>query len=528
MRNTQHPASGLTALVSSFLLLAAISLHGQARPKTRPGYYRFPTIHGDNIIFTAEGDLWTVSAEGGAARRLTSNTGTESHAAISPDGSTVAFTAEYEGPQEVYTMPVDGGLPQRRTWDGDAGVAGWTPDGKLLFRTRRYSTLPDFRLVALDADGNSDVLPLAQAASGSYSSDGRTLFFTRFARQGSSTKRYKGGTAESIWRYTPGSEAVNLTADWTGTSDDPMFWNGRVYFVSDRDGVMNVYSIDPEGHDLKQHTHQRVFDVQAASLSEGRVVYQCGADLWLLDLKTGKDAVIPIALVSDFDQLRDHWVTKPLDYLTGAHIAPDGSAAVFTTRGEIFTMPAKSGRTVRVAGDSSIRYREARYMPDGKNIVALSTQTGETEFWKFPANGVGSTEQWTKGARVLRWEGVPSPDGRWLVHRNKDQELWLLDTKTKEDKRIAQSMEDDFADLTWSPDSQWLAYVETATNQFRQIKIVRAAGGEIHELTSNHYNSGDPAWSADGKWLYFLSDRALSTTVRSPWGPRQPDPHFFK
>jgi len=165
MRNSQHPASGLTALVSPFLLLAAISLHGQAPSKTRPGYYRFPAIHGDNIIFTAEGDLWTVSAEGGAARRLTSNTGTESHAAISPDGSTVAFTAEYEGPQEVYTMPVDGGLPQRRTWDGDAGVAGWTRDGKLLFRTRRYSTLPDFRLVALDADGNRDVLPLAQAAS---------------------------------------------------------------------------------------------------------------------------------------------------------------------------------------------------------------------------------------------------------------------------------------------------------------------------------------------------------------------------
>jgi len=526
MRNTQCPASGLAALVSSFVLLAAVSLHGQARAKTRPGYYRFPAIHGDNIIFTAEGDLWTVSAEGGAARRLTSNTGTESHAAISPDGSTVAFNAEYEGPQEVYTMPVDGGLPQRRTWDGDAGVAGWTPDGKLLFRTRRYSTLPDYRLVSLDADGNRDVLPLAQAASGSYSSDGGTLFFTRFARQGSSTKRYKGGTAESIWRYTPGSEAVDLTADWTGTSDDPMFWNGRVYFVSDRDGVMNVYSMDPDGHDLKQHTHQRVFDVQAASLSDGRVVYQCGADLWLLDLKTGNDAVIPITLVSDFDQLRDHWVNKPLDYLTGAHIAADGSAAVFTARGEIFTMPAKSGRTVRVAGDSAIRYREARYMPDGKNIVALSTKTGETEFWNFPANGVGAPEQWTKDARVLRWEGIPSPDGRWLAHRNKDQELWLLDTKTKEDKRIAQSMEDDFADLTWSPDSQWLAYVETATNQFRQIKVVRAAGGEIHELTSNHYNSGDPAWSADGKWLYFLSDRALSTTVRSPWGPRQPDPHF--
>ena len=525
-RTNVSAAAALVLLASLCVLLTALSLHAQAQPKTRPGYYRFPAIHGDIIIFTAEGDLWTVGAEGGAARRLTSNTGTESHAAISPDGSTVAFTAEYEGPQDVYTMAVEGGLPQRRTWDGDVEVAGWTPDGKVLLRTRRYSTLPDFRLVTLGADGDRDVLPLAQAASGAYSSDGRTLFFTRFARQPSSTKRYKGGTAESIWRYTPGSEAVDLTADWTGTSDDPMFWSDRVYFVSDRDGIMNVYSMDPGGHDLKQHTHQRTFDVQSASLSEGRIVYQCGADLWLLDLKTGKDAVIPITLVSDFDQLRDHWVKKPLDYLTGAHIAPDGSSAVFTARGEIFTMPAKTGRTVRVAGDSAIRYREARYLPDGKSIIALSTQTGETEFWKFAANGIGAPEQWTKDAKGLRWEGIPSPDGRWLAHRNKDQELWLFDTKTREDKRIAQSMNGDFGDLSWSPDSQWLAYSETAGNQFDQIKVLHVADGSIHAITSDHYNSGNPAWSADGKWLYFLSDRALSTTVRSPWGPRQPDPHF--
>ena len=525
-RTNLSAAAALVLLASVFVLLTSLSLHAQAQPKTRPGYYRFPAIHGNTIIFTAEGDLWTVGAEGGAARRLTSNTGTESHAAISPDGSTVAFTAEYEGPQEVYTMSVEGGLPQRRTWDGDVEVAGWTPDGKVLFRTRRYSTLPDFRLVTLGPDADRDVLPLAQAASGAYSSDGRTLFFTRFARQPSSTKRYKGGTAESIWRYTPGSEAVDLTADWTGSSDDPMFWNDRVYFVSDRDGIMNVYSMDPSGHDLKQHTHQRTFDVQSASLSDGRIVYQCGADLWLLDLKTGKDAVIPITLVSDFDQLRDHWVKKPLEYLTGAHIAPDGSSAVFTARGETFTMPAKTGRIVRVAGDSAVRYREARYLPDGKSIVALSTQTGETEFWKFPANGIGAPEQWTKDAKVLRWEGIPSPDGRWLAHRNKDQELWLFDTKAKEDKRIAQSMNGDFGDLSWSLDSQWLAYSETAGNQFDQVKVLHVADGSIHAITSDRYNSGNPAWSADGKWLYFLSDRALSTTVRSPWGPRQPDPHF--
>ncbi len=493
----------------------------------RPGYYRFPAIHGDAIVFTAEGDLWTVSVKGGAAQRLTSNPGAESRAAISPDGKTVAFSAEYEGPLDVFTMPVDGGLPERRTWDGGAVVVGWTPDGRVLYRTSRYSTLPNAQLVAVDSQGRREVIPLAQAAQGVFTPDGKTLFFTRLSKQGSNTKRYQGGTAQNIWRYDSGEEAIPLTADYSGTSHNPMFWNGRVYFLSDRDGTMNVFSMDAQGHDVRQQTHHSGFDVQSASLSDGRIVYQCGADLWLFDLNTNLDAVIPITLVSDFDQLRDHWVKKPLEYLSMAHIAPDGSAAVFTARGEVFTLPAApSGRIVKVAGNSGIRYRDARYMPDGKTIVAFSTETGETEFWSYPANGEGKPEQLTHNASVLRWDGVPSPDSHWLAHRNKNQELWIFDLKTKTDKKIAQSMNDDFSDLTWSPDSQWLAYVEAADNTFAQIKVLNVNTGAIQVLTSNRYNSFNPTWSSDGKWLYFLSDRMLKTIIPSPWGPRQPDPFF--
>jgi tricorn protease len=494
---------------------------------SRQGYYRYPAIHGDTIVFTAEGDLWSVSAKGGAARRLTSNPGDETNAAISPDGKTIAFSAQYEGPRDVYTIPVDGGLPKRITWDGGAIVAGWTPDGRVLVKTYRYSTLPDARLVAIDDKGQREMIPLAQAAQGTYSADGKSLFFTRLDWQGSNTKRYKGGTAQNIWRYDGGAaEAVELTGDYTGTSRNPMFWQGRIYFVSDRDGVMNIYSMDGDGHDVKQLTHQKGFDVKETSLSDGRIVYQCGADLWLLDLQSGADAAIPITLVSDFDQMRDHWVKKPMDYLSGSHIAPDGSATVFTARGEIFTMPAKPGRIVKVAGNSGTRYREARYLPDGKSIIALSTESGETEFWKFPANGIGKPEQWTKDATVLRWEGVPSPDGKWLAHRDKDQQLWIFDTQTKTNKKIAQSMMDDFQDLTWSPDSQWLAYTEAADNQFSQLKVLNVKSGASTAITTDRYNTGNPAWSADGKWLYFLSDRNLKTQVPSPWGTRQPDPYF--
>ena len=512
--------------ISAFFCLAVSTAFAADQPEAHRGYYRFPAVHGDVIVFTSEGDLWSVPVEGGTARRLTSNPGNETMAAISPDGQTVAFAAQYEGPTEVYTIPINGGLPQRKTWDGGALPEAWTPDGRLAVHTERYSTLPNPKLVLIDSKGQREIVPLAGAAEAAYSSDGHTLFFTRWDYQGSSTKRYKGGSAENLWRFDGSGEAVALTSDYAGTSHNPMFWNGRLYFLSDRDGVMNVYSMDEQGRGVKEESHQKNFDIESASINDGRIVYASGADLWLLDLKTAHEQVIPITLSSDFDQLREHWVKKPADYLTSVHISPDGSSAVFTARGEVFTLPAKTGRIVKVAGSSDVRYREAIFMPDGKSIVALSTQTGETEFWKYPANGVGAPEQWTHGAKVLRWNGTPSPDGRWLAHHDKDQQLWLYDIKAKQDKRIAQSMNGDFGDLSWSPDSRWLAYEETADNQFVQLKVLNAETGAIQAITSDRYDSVDPTWSSDGKWLYFLSDRNLKTTVSAPWGPREPEPHF--
>lgn len=518
--------SATVAIIACLFFVTPGSAFAADAPALHRGYYSAPAIYGDTVVFTSEGDLWTVDVRGGLARRLTSDPGRETNATISPDGKTVAFSADYEGPNEVYTMPIEGGLPQRRTWDGDAVPAGWAPDGRLMVATGRYSTLPSQQLVLIDSHGTREIIPLAEAATAVYASDSHALFFTRWVKQFSETKRYKGGWAENIWRFDGSGESVPLTSDFTGTSTDPMYWNGRVYFLSDRDGVKNVYSMDVQGHDVKEESHQHGFDIESASLHDGRIVYACGSDLWLLDLKSGHEEIIPISLASDFDQMREHWVKKPLDYLTSVHLSSDGSSAVFTARGEVFVLPAKAGRVIKVAGDSSIRYREARFMPDGKSVIALSTASGETEFWKFPANGVGKQEQLTNDAHVLRWEGVPSPDGHLLAHRDKDQKLWVYDFKTKADKQIAQSMNGDFDALTWSPDSRWLAYMETASNQFDQIKVLNIESGAIQAITSDRYNSEKPAWSSDGKWLYFLSDRMLKTTIQSPWGPREPEPHF--
>lgn len=499
-------------------------------PTSSHGYYRSPTIRGETIVFTAEGDLWTISIQGGEARRLTTHAAEESHAAISPDGTTLAFSAGYEGPTEVYTMPLGGGLPRRRTWEGaPATVVGWTSEGRILYATAGSSTLPSTQLATLDPrSGRRELVPLAEASDGSYDASGRVLYFTRYAFQGSHTKRYQGGTAQNIWRYTAGSaEAVPLTSDYAGTSKTPMWWSGRIYFASDRDGTMNLWSMDPEGHDLRQLTRHRGWDVRSPALGDGRIVYQLGADLHLFDIARGSDTTLDIRLGSDFDQERVRWVSNPMTYLTTAHLAPEGGRVVLTARGQVFVAPVgrAGGRFVEVTRAPGVRYRQARFAPDGKTVLALSDQTGETEWWRLPANGVGAPEQLTSDARVLRWDGVPSPDGKWLAFYDKNQTLWLYGFDRRQAAVIDSTPDGDFGDLVWSPDSKWLAYVRPAAT-FGRIWLYSVAQSQRTALTSARSDSYSPAFTPDGKWLYFLSDRTFQSLVGAPWGPRAPEPFF--
>jgi tricorn protease len=223
----------------SMLALLLVSLSGTAFAQTTApttpgtlGFYRSPAIHGETVVFAAEGDLWTVPIIGGLARRLTSHAAEESNPAISPDGRTLAFTARYEGPTALYTMPLTGGPTVRRTYDGDAATATtWTPDGKLVYTTLNYSGVPKPGMVQLDLrNGTRSLVPLSGASEGTYDATGRTLFFVRPAFHNNVTKRYTGGTARDLWKYTTGTaEAVELTGDYNGESHSPMWWNNRVF-----------------------------------------------------------------------------------------------------------------------------------------------------------------------------------------------------------------------------------------------------------------------------------------------------------
>ncbi|MHC5007366.1 MAG: S41 family peptidase [Planctomycetota bacterium] len=519
-----------TVLVFSILLGG-----GPAMGEGPTGYYRQPALHNDTIVFVAEGDLWKVPADGGAAVRLTTHPGEETTPAISPDGGLVAFVARYEGPTEVYTMPIDGGRPTRRTYGIDAArVTGWTPEGKVLFSTDVYSGLPNWQLATMDVSRDDvaaavSIVPLAQAADGGYDDAGRVLFFTRLPFQGSHTKRYQGGTAQNIWRFAEGDEeATPLTADYPGTSKRPMWWRGRVYFASDRDGTMNLWSMNPDGGGLRPHTRHTGWEVKTPSLHNGRIVYQRGADLHVYDIGANRDRLLGITLESDLDETREHWIDKPIDYLTDVHLSPDGDRVALTARGRVFVVPHRQGRLVEVTRREGVRYRGARFMPDGQRLVALSDETGEIELWTLPANGVGPGEQLTHGGEVLRWEGLPSPDGRWIAHRDKNLRLFVYDLESNEDRQIDESEIDNFRDLAWSPDGAWLAYVAFADNRFRHIRIYGVKEQRVVHATTDRFDSYSPSWSPDGKWLYFLSDRNLRTIVGSPWGNYQPEPFLDK
>jgi len=510
-------------------LAALCVLINSASAESPRGYYRFPTLHDDTIVFTAEGDLWRVGVQGGVAQRLTTHLGAETSAAISPDGQTLAFSAEYEGPTEVYTMPLAGGLPVRQTFHGSvARVVGWTPGGRVIYATEAFSTLPNYQLVTVDPKtGERSLLPLAQASQGAFDDTDQQLFFTRLARQSSSTKRYEGGTAENLWRFSEGdAEAVALTPDFKGTSRNPMWWQGRVYFATDRDGVMNLWSMKPDGTDLQQLTKHQEFEVKSPALQNGRIVYQHGADLRLLDIASGQDVVLDIRLASDFDQMRERWVKKPMDFLTSAHVSSNGDRVVFTARGQVFVAPVESGRFVELPRKADERYRDARFLPDGKSVLALSDESGEYEFWRLPANGVGTNEMLTTNGTVFRSRGVPSPDGKHLVWVDNDQKLWLHELATRKTTLVAASAREGLEEFSWSPDSRWLAYTDAASNLVKQVHLYRVEDQTDTTVTSERVESYGSAWSPDGKWLYFLSDRELRSLVSSPWGVRQPEPFF--
>ncbi len=523
--------SKMTFLMSLFkgllfllLFIAQINAYSQGFE----GYYQFPDIHENRVVFSAEGDIWIVPLAGGLAQRLTTHAEEERFPTISPDGKTIAFSASYEGPTEIYTMPITGGLPIRWTYESDFSIANcWTPDGKIVYDTRAYATLPNRQLVTINTKiKQKKRIPLSQASEASFDDSGNTVYFVRPSYHDNVTKRYKGGTARQIWKFTKGStEAVQLTLGYAGESHHPMWSNGRVYFITDRDGIMNIWSIDDNGNDLTQHTNHASFDIRYANLSNGNIVYQLGADIWHYSIQTNTKNKIYIRLASDLDQLREKWVENPSNYITSVNPDKEGNRIVITARGRVFIAPVKSGRFVEFTDKKDVRFRDAVFSSNGKNIFTLSDESGEFEFVSMPSNGVGSHKAITNNGEVLRYAGIPSPDGKSLAYSDLRNNMYVLNISTGVSKKISTNEEGIYT-FSWSPDSKWVAFVQVANNTMAQIQLYSLNSDSSFPITTDRANSRYPKWSPDGKFIYFLSDRSFTTLVGSPWGPRQPEPYF--
>ncbi len=514
----------------SFFVTAMLFLTftGNTQAQGFEGYYRYPDVHENTVIFAAEGDLWTVPLSGGLARRLTTHQEDESYPKFSPDGKTILYSASYEGPTEIYTIPMTGGVPKRWTYENDVSIAtAWTPDGKIVYNTQAYSTLPDLQLLTINTlTLQKERIPLSQASEASFDELGSTVYFVRPSYHRNVTKRYKGGTARQIWKYSYGSpEAIKLTTDYTGESHHPMWYNKRIYFISDRDGIMNLWSITEEGDDLMQHTQHAGFDVRYAGISNGNIVYQLGADIWHYNIEANTTEKINILLMSDLDQLRELWVEKPSKYITSVRPDHNGDRIVITARGRVFVVPVKAGRLVEFTDKKDVRYRDAVFSIDGKRVLVLSDESKEFEFISMPSNGIGSHKSLTKDGKVLRFAGLPSPDGKWMAYNDLEQNLFLLNIGTGISTKISTNQEG-LGSFSWSPDSKWISYVQSANNTMLQIHLYSLNTGETFPITTDRANSRYPKWSPDGKFIYFLSDRSFTTLVGSPWGSRQPEPYF--
>lgn len=515
------------------LPLSLLVLLGATPSSDTPGYYQDPALHGTTLVFVAEGDLWTVPLEGGTARRLTSHPEAASGPRISPDGRWIAFTGRYEGRPDVYVMPLEGGPVRRLTHEsGPVVVEGWTPEGRILFGSAGSVGLTAHWLLRTVDPETLEIadLPLADARQGAFDGVG-SLFFTRWGvdLRGDNVRGYRGGAMARLWRFGLGSEdeAEPLAADHAGNLTRPMWWDGSLYVVSDAGGLFNLWRLDLDGGAGQPLTDHRDFEVRGATLAEGRIVYQHGADIRVHDLATGRDEVVDIRLGSDRSRTLTRWLDSPLDYLNSVSLAPDGDRVALTARGHLAVVGTGDLRRIEIPLPDASRAREAILSQDGTWVYAFVDEGVQEQIWRFPADGRGQGEPLTHDVPGRRTSMVASPDGSHIAHTDRRGRLWLLDLEAGTNREIDGSRGMGYRDLVWSPDGSVLALSRADTPARRpQIVLFEVDGGNIHVLTSDRYESYAPAFTPDGRWLYFLSDRNFVATPGSPWGDRNLGPVF--
>ena len=499
-------ATGLMAL-----LLAQLSAFAEPAAALPDGFYRYPTIGGGAIVFTSEGDLWKVPVAGGVALRLTAYEGDENFPKLSPDGKMIAFTAQYEGNDDVYVMPASGGEPVRLTFHPAPDQAlGWTADGNILFRSRRDTPNNDYRIYQVSpAGGIPEMIPLEPAAWISFEPNGKRVATQKIGLEFHNWKRYKGGEAEKIYVGTIGDDTnFAMVTSYEGKNAFPMWAaDDRIYFVTDRWGRPNLASMLPDGTDVKRLTKFADYDVRWPAMGDGKIVYQHKMDIWIYDLATGDNHLVPIQLPSDRLQVRERFV-DPKAYLTGWDLSKDGGRIALETRGDLFVARTQKKGLIRcLTDDSASRSRAPAWSPDGKSVAAWTEVNGEEQLLLHSADNSASAKQVGEMTPGWHYGATWSPDGKRVAWGDQNYDLFITDVASGKSTKVDHGNWE-ISRYVWSPDSQYLAYDLLLTNLFSQVRVWD--GSKHYDISEPEYNSTFPAWDPKGKYLYYFSDRYIN------------------
>jgi tricorn protease len=526
--------------LSLAVVLASTVLAARAEPSGAT-LMRYPTLHGQSIVFVAHDNLWSVARGGGVATRLTADPGRDLMPRFSPDGRWIAFTAEYQGNRDVYVMPAAGGAARRLTFDSDVTeeaplrwgpnnmVLAWTPDSQnIIFLTRR-TAWNSWLLVPFSvplAGGLAQPMPLDRGGFMSYSPDGNQIAYTRIFRDFRTWKRYQGGLAQDIDIYDFKTHELKHVTDWPGTETSPMWFEKTIYFLADHDANQrrNIWAYDLGSGAFRQVTHYTDYDIDFPSLGNGAggeagIVFQQGGRLHLIDLPSEQLHDLEVTVPDDGTRTGPHWVdahnslrendtAQQPDY----DIAPNGARAVFSARGDLFTLPAEHGNTRDLTQTSNADEDHPSWSPDGKSIAYTTDISGEQQIAVRPAEG-GAERLLTHFERGYFYRPRWSPSGDRLAFTDNEHRLWMLSVAGGEPVQVAQDRYQEMHDQTWSPDGRWLAYSVTAPNLLTGIWLYNAETRKATLVSDGRSNDFSPAFDPDGKYLLFLSSRHENATV---------------
>ena len=502
-----------------FGLVACSGSFAQTKPSA--GMMRFPDVSAEQIVFSYANDLWVVSRDGGVALPLASPEGQELTPRFSPDGKTIAFVGNYDGGTDIYSVPTSGGPATRHTFHpSNESLCDWTADGALLYSSNGFAGLgrmPQLFMISEESPLPQQ-LPVPYGTNGSINNDGDWLAYTPYSRDTRTWKRYRGGMASDVWLFNLQTKESKQITDFEGTDSLPMWHEDTVYYLSDNGEQhrLNIWSYNLKTGLHKQITTFTDFDVKWPSMGpgqdgKGEIVFQCGPNIFLLDLSNNKSRTVSITIPGDKPKLRVQKIDVS-ESISGGDISPSGKRVTVEARGDIWTVPAKNGSPRNLTGTSGIAERDPAWSPDGRWIAYFSDKTGEYELYVTQSDGRGETKQLTKEGNCYRYSPNWSPNSKLLTFTDKTGAAYLHNIETSETKAVDTDPYASRMQLNWSHDSAWLAYARTEDTKSRNsaIWVYNVETGDKHQLTSGFFNDSAPIFDRKGEFLFFASSRAFN------------------